>query len=301
MAPTVATGNPPHPRCLVCDSVEHRVLHQLPEYRLLWCRRCTLVWIDPVPSPPTLLALADEAHRGRPFADMCRYFDAPALDDATDPLAASQRAVLDRLAGWTSGRTLLDLGSGSGNFAALAQRAGWQPVAVDASPVATAQARAYGVEAITAVFPDAGELRGRFSAVTLLDFLEHVPEPRRAIERVRALLDPTGVVLVDLPNHDSVLCRVIDGVGRLPLAPIRKRLGQYYHCAHVTVFSPRALRHLLEHAGFEIVAAGQGSPHVERFDLPRALTYAVRGLERVGATFGMQSRCWMAARIARDG
>jgi len=277
------------------------VLHVLPEYRLLRCRRCTLVWIDPVPSSAELLALADEAHRGQPFADMGRYFDAPALDDATDPVAASLRALLARLAAWTSGRTLLDVGSGTGYFAALARHAGWRPLAVDASPAATAHARAaYGLEAVTAVFPDAGALRGPFAAVTLLDVLEHVPEPRAALARVRELLEPGGVVVIDSPNHASILCRVIDGVGRLPLAPIRTRLGQYYHRAHVSVFSPRALRRVLTQVGFEVVAEGQASPLVERFDLPGTLTSAVRVLERVGAAVGMQSRCWIAARVARD-
>jgi hypothetical protein len=64
----------------------------------------------------------------------------------------------------------------------------------------------------------------------------------------------------------------------------------------VTIWSPRSLSGLLERAGLRVIAEGQNSPAVNRFELPRPLALAVAVAERLGGWVGMRSRCWVAAR-----
>lgn len=288
------------PRCLACGGSKHRVLHRLAAHRMLVCRDCSLVFVDPIPELGELVAYADEAHRGIGMAETSEYFAPPDLDDPDDPLTASYAATVDLLATACEGRRLLDVGCGNGSFAAFASARGWQPVVIDSSPAACEHARStYGLEALTTAFPESSRDPGlearSFDAVTFLDFLEHVPDPRAAVKRARELLAPGGVLLVNSPNHASVLCLAIDALGRLPFPPIRRRLEQYYHPSHVSVFNPRSLRRLVRDTGLEVLESGQNSPVLERFELPPPMVAGLRALATVGRWAGRQSRCWVLA------
>ena len=193
------------------------------------------------------------------FANMGRYFDAPALDDATVGRGSAAR-----------GRSSRGVDAGP-DAPRRRQRHGTSPRSRGRRAAARrrrvaggdgARAAAYGLEAVTAVFPDAGALRGPFVAVILLDVPEHVPEPRppragaRAARAGRRRRDRFAESRLDpLPS---------DRRRRpLPLAPIGRGSGSTTIVPTWRLQSARA-RRVLTQVGFEVVAEGQASPLVER-------------------------------------
>ena len=108
------------------------------------------------------------------------------------PAAETARFVTDHLAG--SGR-ILEVGAGRGEVALLLGRAGYEVLAIDASPDVVDAAIARGVTARVARWPDFDETG--FSAVLFTRSLHHISPLNRAISRASAALVPGGRVLVE--------------------------------------------------------------------------------------------------------
>jgi SAM-dependent methyltransferase len=136
---------------------------------------------------------------------------------------------------------LLDAGAGRGRLVAAANLAGYEAFGLEPSPRG-GEAAGVWRDRIHHTGIEAAQLDpGSLDAVTLWHVLEHLEDPRLALERIRGWLAPRGAVLVGVPNLDS----------------LQARLGgpRWYHLdvpRHRTHFTTRGLHHLLAAEGFSI-------------------------------------------------
>jgi SAM-dependent methyltransferase len=93
------------------------------------------------------------------------------------------------------GARVLEVGCGAGHLAAALGAAGHGVVALDASPERVAEARARGVDARAAVFPDFRD--EPFDAVLFTHSLHHVHDIGGGVARARELLRPGGTLVVE--------------------------------------------------------------------------------------------------------
>jgi SAM-dependent methyltransferase len=166
--------------------------------------------------------------------------------DAEPERFAQRRAWL--LARVASGDRVLDLGAGSGHFAAALCAAGGHVVALDPSPVAIAMARERvpGLDAAVlepgAPFPlpDAS-----VDAVWAGEVLEHVADTAAWLSEVRRVLRARGRLLLSTPYHGRIKTAL------LALA----RHEQHFdpRGAHLRFYTRRALDDLLSDFGFDEV------------------------------------------------
>src|SRR6266404_5115642 len=189
--------------CMLCDGPQ-RVRWDLGSHRLLYCARCALGQLSPLPSDDELQTLyASEAY----FADGSGVGYADYTADAPRH-ARSFRFRLEWLLRSGPVEDLLEIGCGPGLFLVEAQRLGVRRVVgVDPNPWAVAQARAHGVDAHVGSV-EAIDTGDRFDAIVMLDVLEHVRAPLPFLAAVRARLRPGGRLLVMTPNIRSLLARV---------------------------------------------------------------------------------------------
>ena len=99
--------------------------------------------------------------------------------------------------------TLLDIGSGTGHFAAYMQKRGWKVTGIELND----DARTYSIEksGITAMAP--GDLKniptGSADCITFWHVLEHLYAPEEWLEEVKRILLPDGKCIIALPNFSS--------------------------------------------------------------------------------------------------
>jgi len=137
------------------------------------------------------------------------------------------------------GARLLDVGCGGGEFLVTARSLGWDVTGLEVDPVAAAKCRDRGFEVISVPLAEAGLPDSSYDAITLNHVLEHLHDPRRALDLVLKALRPGGTVWIATPNLDSPLRRALGRTWR-GLEPPR----------HLVLFCKRALRTIVRGVGF---------------------------------------------------
>lgn len=158
---------------------------------------------------------------------------------------ATARIALERIERHTTRGALLDLGCWVGFLLAEARDRGWQATGVEPSEFASTYARErLGLDVIHGDLLDADLPPAAFDAVVLGDVIEHLPRPDEALDRIAALLRPSGVLYMALPDAGSRLAR---------------RMGPRWWSViptHVQYFTRPSLFTLLRRRGYEPLWAG---------------------------------------------
>jgi malonyl-CoA O-methyltransferase len=132
-------------------------------------------------------------------------------DAGNNALLVVEEPVVDDLLGEISGRSVLDLGTGTGRHAIRLAAAGAQVTAVDLSPGMLAKAQAKeGAETVTWLQHDMAEplpfVDGCIERVVCALVLEHVPELVPAFREMRRVCAPEGLGVITC-MHPAMMLR----------------------------------------------------------------------------------------------
>ena len=226
--------------CPLCDAKEAQLLHtsdlQSPAgepYRVVACVECGMRYTHPMPTAAEL---------DRYYGDDYYVQNKPRLLSADLFRLLFQRSVLWKhrraLLGRRPGR-ILDHGCGNGDFLADLSSRGWRAYGVEYSEAACKIARAKGATVHQGDLSGARFPAGSFDVVTLWHVLEHLPYPRAEIAEIGRLLRDDGLLIIEVPNSDSVTFRIC-GLHWYPLdVPV-----------HLQHFTAETLRRMLKTCGF---------------------------------------------------
>ena len=211
------------------------------------------------------------------------YHDESTIDAARDKLQWVRRSVPD-------GAALLDVGANFGYFVKEAATC-FDAIGIEPSARAVEWAQAHLNAPLLAGSIDAppADFRARFDVLTMFDVIEHVPDPRAALERCRECLKDGGRLFLSTPDAGSVMARLL---GR-----------QWYYVdliQHISLFSEANLRRLLAETGFAVV-------DTRRFGRRYRFSYIERRLRQLSADTpvlraahlaSLPLRLWPDARVA---
>jgi len=204
------------------------------------CDDCGLVYTR-TPRPRA------QDHYAVPQSEFSEKYDAIFQGTAPHPRDSNYDEALIALESACPGGALLDVGSHCGFFLRRARARGWRTKGVEPSPVTSALARArFGLDVETGYLDETFPAES-VDAVTLLDVLEHVGDPRLLLRQVARVLRPGGVVLVKVPNVSYALVKY-RVLRRIPGA-IADAFDAREHLVH---YSLRTLTRLLEEEGFKL-------------------------------------------------
>jgi len=235
---------------------------QTPTRRYVRCPDCELVFLNPRP----LTTRVEEFYR----EDYDEAYGEVEASSDRDPVFES---VARRLARYRQppGR-LLDVGCGDGAFLLLCQSAGWSCYGLELSKRAAARAVRRGV---TLLPPDSLARIGEcepFDVISLVNVLETVTSPATVLRQVAKALAPSGLLVI----------RATNGAFHLPMRTPARWVGSRYDQAfHLFLYSPEALRSLLQGIGLETIAIHNSVP--SRGPLSPANPWMSRLKWRIGA------------------
>ena len=237
------------PACDICGSTnaEPVLKHDCPDGPLVRCQRCGLYYVD--------LSFSREFLREHPEAHadvassykrlvarrMCEDAELEALEDSIRKVYFSDR--LRFLQKFSDRRgSVLDVGCGKGIFLELAKDAGFEPFGVElAAADAEAARRRIGSGVVAQDFEEIGASDRLFDIVTLFHVIEHFRSPSSAMAKVRSLLKPGGLVIIETPRIDTVWFRLLG------------RRWRQFIFGHLFFFSRDTLADLLSKHGFAII------------------------------------------------
>jgi SAM-dependent methyltransferase len=211
------------------------------------CTACGLAFVYPVPDTAGV-------YTRDYFSGATHGFGYVNYDSDKGPMAPTLRGYLRAIAPLAPQRaTLLDVGAATGVFISLAQHHGFDARGVELSEYAAQEARQKGLAVATGTLADLPASE-RFDVITMLDVIEHVPDPRRDIGLARERLQDGGVLAISTLDAGSLYARLMG-----------RRWNQIVPPEHLYYFNRAALRLLLDEEGFDVAAI---STVGRRFRLP---------------------------------
>ncbi len=214
--------------------------------------------LDPIPGREELSQFYENSYyelvrkgtRGLSFRHLMAG-GAPAKEELawlSSTLYADHLDVLDRERG-ANPKRLLDLGCGLGDFLAYTKRQGWDVVGLEPSREAVAACAAKDLEVyslnIEEFLAQHPHYRSSFSVVSLLNILEHVPDPVEILTEAKKLLVVGGLVLIQVPNDFSEIQLSAQQA-------VQKKPWWIAIPDHINYFNFDSLQGLLKRLGFEV-------------------------------------------------
>ena len=263
--PTTTTRDPRSDPCPACGRSAWRATFLVAgTHRIAICRSCGIGVLADPPEGDALAALyqSDLYAAARPRAMAAAQLAHRAVN-----------AIRLGSLGPADGR-LLDVGCGKGHFLAAARAAGWDAIGIEFASSSAEEAKArYGLDIVVADFMTE-PLPGPYDALTMWHVLEHLSDPRAAVERARTFLASDGRLLISVPNLASLQARLF--------GPDWLHLDLPRHLFHYT---PRALAMLLERCGFRVERIDTFAPEMEILGLVQSVMNRLGSEENVALRF----------------
>jgi 2-polyprenyl-3-methyl-5-hydroxy-6-metoxy-1,4-benzoquinol methylase len=140
-----------------------------------------------------------------------------------------------------AGKSLLEVGCGTGADLDWARQHGWDAHGLELNESAVEFARKRGLNVDCSTFENARLSANSFDCIIMSQVLEHLYSPRLALARCNQLLRPNGLLLVAVPKFDSWN---------------RHALGNYWNNLqfpiHLHHFNQPVLERMVRDAGFRV-------------------------------------------------
>ena len=158
----------------------------------------------------------------------------------------TQKIKLIRKSTGLSKGTLLDVGSGTGSFAAAMQKHGWEVTGLEPDETARHVAEQHNgirLDSMEMLFklPEA-----TFDAITLWHVLEHVHDLHAYLRQFKKLLKPNGRLIIAVPNFTSFDSTIF-----------QENWAAYDVPRHLYHFSPTSMKRLLQMVDMNIIKKKQ--------------------------------------------
>jgi len=142
------------------------------------------------------------------------------------------------------GRQVLDIGCGTGQFLTVAREEGWDVSGLEIGRASTTYANdTLGLNVTCGSLYDYQGDPESLDAISMIEVIEHLEQPTKALQKSHELLRKDGLLLVTTPNFDSLY---------------RRLFGNRWwviNCEdeHIVFFTLDTLAGMLQENGFEVV------------------------------------------------
>ena len=240
--------------CILCGSERAAPLWTISRFKRPFdvhrCPACGLIFMHPIPGAEELAGIYSEEYYTASAGEKHYTY----LDERKNPRghravnrARLKRALREIRKTFPSSDppNFLDVGCSFGALVQEANALGCRGCGIDISAYAAEHAQSEGLDVRRADpvnIPDFGVQPG-FHIVSMIEVIEHLPDPRAALAEIARVMAPEGLLILQTANMDGRQAR---------------KAGPEYHYylpGHLYYFSRKTLTRLLEECGFEKIKA----------------------------------------------
>lgn len=229
-------------KCPACGGSVFTEWGRRPPYSILQCAACGLGATLPAPSEGQLAEVNKRIYGGEQRAAV--------YSSREKEFGQRYAAQIARIKRFKPAGSLLDLGCNIGMFMKAARASGFSVTGVEMNASCAAYGREkFGLDIRSASLEGAAFPAGSFDVITMLDVLEHVPDPRALLAGAFRALRPGGLLVAQSPNLNSFMARLT-----------RENWSWLTPPDHLYHFTPEALSRLLACRGFRVVETRTWEP-----------------------------------------
>jgi len=203
------------------------------EYGKIWdlsqCQDCSHVFANPAPRPSFIRTLYSQV------------ID-PLYEDEAEGRKKNFIRILSRLEKICPQKgTLFDVGAATGILIHLASDRGWEADGIEPSSWAVKYAKKnYGLNIQEGSFEESSLPSNHYAVVTMVDIVEHMSFPLKAVQKALEILKPGGILCLVTPDIKSLAARIAG--------------SKWWHFrpGHLGYFTAKSLNKLLDLTGFTI-------------------------------------------------
>lgn len=287
--------------CILCGSNSFSLLSTQMTWPVVRCGNCGFVYLAERPSEDDLERMysksyyedGDVGYRG--YVNIFEQYH----DTFLKIFRRRHRDLIKR----ASGRKLLEVGCAYGFLLDFLSTNGWEVTGIEISPLSSAYARdELNLNVHTGSVESVNLPAESFDVILLLDVLEHLHRPFDTLRRIRSLLAPGGILVVQCPWElfhweeiaEARFKRMKPGTIKPDAVP-----------AHLYFFQPSSLEGILRKAGFRIIGRQSGNyGAVRRLVVPPRINKGnafERLLRYVYFRLGLQRLFYLIARLTGFG
>ena len=243
-------------RCRFCGG-SLQLIEEAPRYIVRYCGKCDIYQTEPQGYSRSVFNISayDEA-----WHTMARLSERRVL--------RSRTRLLKSLPINLRGKRLLEIGPGTGELLKAAATLGCDVLGVDMNRANVEYIRSrWGLPVLNGKFEET-EFDQPFDIVVMCDVIEHIEDPRTVLASIKNVLVPEGLLHLDTPNPANLFSLKSGYLVASSFGP-----------DHVTLFTPKSLRTMLEGCGFGLL---QLTTYMESTHLASALIGAmIKGSKRL--------------------
>lgn len=246
--------------CPICKSGNRRLLGkpgkisdafkncaEIGQVNVVRCLDCSGKYIHP-------MVYFSEAFR-RELYNLDYFNSNGALEDAKNiGEKITIMAAVKKLAGETRGKTMLDIGCGTGEFLKAGADAGFNVTGIDVDTTTTEYvAKKYGFHTVTGLLESGTFSPGTFDVVVFSHVIEHLQAPIEPLAIIYSILKPNGLFVMCTPNSDSLEEDIHHVYGRFRYDRSKcYYLSPFLSPYHIIGFNRKSARRILERSGFAV-------------------------------------------------
>lgn len=187
-------------KCLICQSERIIYLYLFSTYKFYKCQNCQIIFIHPFPTSKKL----DQYYKN---------FQYNLGFESENIIRSDANRSLNNIENMIERRKeirILDIGCGAGFLLDEARKRNWIVRGIDSSKKATQYAlRALKIPVINESFMKCKIDNQKYDVITLIQVIEHLPNPVRFFNKVYKLLNKNGILCIATPNINSFLSKIM--------------------------------------------------------------------------------------------
>ena len=227
---------PANIKCNLCGADDAKFLHRRKfdngvVHKYAKCRRCGFVYVNP---------LMSEKELAKFYEDDYYVFD-ELYDKLNEENSVRDFEDIKKTVG-SGEKKILDIGCAKGFLLNAAKKSGWETYGIDISAPAAAIARKkFGLDVFTGPIESAPYKNEFFDVICAFDYLEHVRNPFKALDKMSKMLRRGGTLVIEVPNIKSIYYKMT------------RKYWSVFNPFHIYHFTPKTLSSMMRKAGLEPV------------------------------------------------